>query len=280
MPQDLTNCPHERRPGTTVCLHCRHAERLAARAARAKNFSHVMVGGAILGVIAVVISAATAAFDGRQQADAASAPASTTPVTETASLLASPAPAATTDAGRPALVKEVATSGEVATSSAALGTPAVATTEPVVAQPVVMQPVIVSKPAPVVPPVRAAAPAAALIPMVPEGTSQLADSMLVVRQGDTMLVHFDTELGRTRRPEKFDAIVRATLVQIYGPSAETLLATVTPGSIAREGDLLAELPTRGIRLRSEDGSTLALWPITRPGRDGPLVVSYRAIVTP
>ena len=44
MPQDLKNCPHERRPGTMVCLHCRHAERLAARAARAKMFSHVMVG--------------------------------------------------------------------------------------------------------------------------------------------------------------------------------------------------------------------------------------------
>ena len=263
MPQDLTNCPHERRPGTTVCLHCRHTERLAARAARAKMFSHVMVGGAILGVIAVVTSAATAAFDGRQ-ADAATAPATAAPVTGTASLLASPAPAPSSaaDTSKPA-------------PNAALGTPAVATT-----QPVIVQPVLVSKPAPVALPAPAAVATTTLIPMVPEGTSQLADSMMVVRQGDTMLVHFDTELARTRRPEKFDAVVRATLVQLYGPAAETLLASVPAGTIGRGGDLLAELPTRGIRLRSSDGSTLALWPVTRPGRDGPLVVSYRAVVTP
>ena len=275
MPQDLTNCPHERRPGTMVCLHCRHAERLAARAVRARMFSHVMIGGAILGVIAVVASAATAAFDGRQ-ADAATAPTTAAPVTATASLVAAPAPVvpstppsasqAAVASAQPALVKEVAA------TSVAVGTPALA----------YAQPVVVSSPAPAPAATAAkAAPAAPpLIPMVPEGTSPLADSMTVVRQGDTMLVHFDTELGRTRRQEKFDAIVRATLTQIYGSPAESLLSTVATGTIGRDGDLLAELPTRGIRLRAADGSTLALWPITRPGRDGPLVVSYRAVVTP
>lgn len=257
-----------------VCLHCRHAERLAARAARAKMFSHVMVGGAILGVIAVVVSAATAAFDGRQ-ADAATAP----PVA-TASLVSSaapapaptPAPAPATQATAPVadtlsrpLVRKVAAEGT------ANVTPALA----------IAQPVIVTRPAPVPAPAARSAPAAApLIAMVPEGTSPLADSMTVVRQGETMVVHFDTELGRTRRPEKFDAIVRATLVQIYGSAAESMLASVAPGTIARDGELLTDLPTRGIRLRAADGSTLALWPVTRPGRDGPLVVSYRATVTP
>src|SRR5688500_4621673 len=252
MPQDLTNCPHERRPGTTVCLHCRHAERLAARAARAKMFSHVMVGGAILGVIAVVASAATAAFDGRQ-ADAATATATAAPATASASLLAAPAPStpvATVDSAKPALVKEVAA------TSAAVGTPALA----------ISQPVVVSSLAPAPAPAKANSPASPLLPMVPEGTSPLADSMTVVRQGDTMLVHFDTELGRTRRPEKFDAVVRATLVQIYGSAAEDLLSGVGVGTIGRDGDLLAELPTRGIRLRADDGSSLSLWPITRPGR--------------
>ena len=263
MPQDLTNCPHERRPGTTVCLHCRHAERLAARAARAKMFSHVMVGGAILGVIAVVISAATAAFDGRQ-ADAATAPAPAAPAT--ASLVAASAPStpvAATDSAKLAMTKDVAA------TSAALGTPALVISRPVVVAPPVSAPA----------PAKAASAGSPLIPMVPEGTSPLDDSVKVVRQGDTMLVHFDTELGRTRRQEKFDAVVRATLVQIYGSAAEELLSTVPVGTIGRDGDLLAELPTRGIRLRAGDGSTLALWPITRPGRDGPLVVSYRAVVT-
>lgn len=272
MPQDLTNCPHERRPGTTVCLHCRHAERLAARAARAKMFSHVMVGGAILGVIAVVASAATAAFDGRQ-ADAATAPAVATaglvPSSAPApALVPAPAmqtPAAVADTSQRALVREVSAE-QVATVTPAL---------------TIAQPLIVTRPAPAAVPVAPAAPAARpLIPMVPEGTSPLADSMTVVRRGDTMLVHFDTELGRTRRPEKFDAIVRATLVQIYGSAAESMLSTVAPGTIARDGDLLADLPARGIRMRAADGTTLALWPITRPGRDGPLVVSYRATVLP
>jgi hypothetical protein len=249
-----------------VCLHCRHAERLAARAARAKMFSHAMIGGAILGVIAVVVSAATAAIDGRQ-ADAAMAPVSTAPATANASLIAAPAPSApvaTADSAKPALVKEVAA------TSAALGTPALA----------ISQPVVVSSLAPAPAPAKPNSAASPLIPMVPEGTSPLADSMTVVRQSDTMLVHFDTELGRTRRPEKFDAVVRATLVQIYGSAAEDLLSGVGVGTIGRDGDLLADLPTRGIRLRAGDGSTLSLWPITRPGRDGPLVVSYRAVVTP
>ena len=227
-----------------------------------------MIGGAIIGVIAVVGSAATAAFDGRQ-ADAAAAPTSAATATATASLAAAPAPSAAPaalESAKPELVTEVAA------TSVAVGTPALA----------ISHPVVVSAPAPAAAPApaRVTVPAPALIPMVPEGTSPLADSMTVVRQGETMLVHFDTELGRTRRPEKFDAIVRATLVQIYGSTAESMLSTVAPGSIGRDGDLLAELPTRGIRLRAGDGSTLSLWPITRPGRDGPLVVSYRAVVTP
>ena len=228
-------------------------------------FSHAMIGGGILGVIAVVVSAATAAFDGRQ-ADAATAPTTAaTPATASASLIAAPvpsAPVAAIDSAKPALVKEVAA------TSGALATPALAFS----------QPVVVSNSAPA--PAKVTAPQSALIPMVPEGTSPLADSMTVIRQGDTMLVHFDTELARTRRPEKFDAVVRATLVQLYGSAAEELLSTVTVGTIGRDGDLLADLPTRGIRLRAADGSTLSVWPITRPGRDGPLVVSYRAVVTP
>ena len=250
-----------------VCLHCRHAGRLAARAARGRMFSHVMLGGAILGVIAVVVSAATAAFDGRQEAGAATAPTAAT--TSHASLEAPAAPAT----AAPVMVKEVAA------ESAPLVIPAIIVSQPAAPSPTSP----IAQPTSPIPPSIAspsALPGMPLIPLVPEGTSPLSDSMSVVRQGDTMLVHFDTELARTRRPEKFDAVVRATLVQIYGPAAETLLSGIAPGTLARGGDLLAELPTRGIRLPAGDGRTLSLWPVTRPGRDGPLVVSYRATVTP
>ena len=36
-PQSPAPCPHELRPGTTVCLHCRYAEH-QARAARTRAF--------------------------------------------------------------------------------------------------------------------------------------------------------------------------------------------------------------------------------------------------
>ena len=249
MSDNLQNCPHERRPGTTVCLHCRHAERQAARARRGRIFSHLMLAGAILGVVSVGVSAAVAALDGRPDAAAAT--------------LATAAPT-------------------VPVPSAATGAPeqAIATEVTAPARPTTVTQALAVSPAPAAPAPEPPPAAASLIPLVPEGTSPLADSMSVSRSGDTVLVHFDTELGRTRRPEKFDAIVRSTLEQIYGPAAERMLSSVAPGTLAGGGDLLAELPARGIRVPVGDGSTLAIWPATRPGRDGPLVVSYRAIVTP
>jgi len=44
------------------------------------------------------------------------------------------------------------------------------------------------------------------------------------------------------------------------------------------GDLVSELTQRGIRLPAHEGYTLVVWPETRQGQDGPLVVSYRLTV--
>ena len=107
----------------------------------------------------------------------------------------------------------------------------------------------------------------------------LPDSLFAVRTGDTVIVHFDMPLTRTRRPDKFERVLRATLPVIYGPGVDSLLATIPTGDLARDGDLLTELPERGVHLPLSDGWTLALWPSTRAGQDGPLVVSYRATVT-
>jgi hypothetical protein len=49
-------CNHERRPGTAVCLHCRHAAIEAAKARRKK----VMLRGAAVGVVLAVVGAAGA----------------------------------------------------------------------------------------------------------------------------------------------------------------------------------------------------------------------------
>jgi hypothetical protein len=128
-------------------------------------------------------------------------------------------------------------------------------------------------PALVAPAAPARAPRA---PIVAEGRTELRDGIVAVRTGDTVAVHFDTPHARTRRPEKFERIVRATLPEVLGPMAESLLAATPAGRIAGAGDLLTELPVRGVQVGS-GADALTLWPETRPGRDGPLVVTYRVV---
>ena len=135
----------------------------------------------------------------------------------------------------------------------------------------------------VVPPAPAAAtPAPAvprLAPVIAEGRTELGDSVFALREGSIVTVHFDTPMGRTRRRDKFESMVRRTLPKIYGAAADSALVALPVGSLTGAGDLLTELPANGIRLALSNGATLSIWPRTRPGRDGPLVVAYRAIVS-
>ena len=102
-----------------------------------------------------------------------------------------------------------------------------------------------------------------LQPIVSQGTTLLADSLVAVRSGDSVTLHFDTPAARTRRPEKFEQIVRSTLPAIYGPSVSSLLARIPIGRLAQAGDLLTDLPTRGLRLSLGAGWILGVWPETR-----------------
>lgn len=111
--------------------------------------------------------------------------------------------------------------------------------------------------------------------VVAEGRTALRDGMSVERSGDSVTVHFDTPVYRTRRRDKLEQVVRATLPAVYGGIADGALAQVPAGTLASGGDLLTEIPVRGIRLPASEGWTLTLWPGTRPGHDGPLVVRYR-----
>ena len=116
--------------------------------------------------------------------------------------------------------------------------------------------------------------------VIPAGRTDLTESVYVERVADSVVVHFDTELGRTRRRDKFEQLVRATLPALYGARADSLLASIPAGGLTDGRDLITELAVRGIHLPLAAGDTLVLWPQTRPGRDGPLVVSYRARLTP
>ena len=101
--------------------------------------------------------------------------------------------------------------------------------------------------------------------------------MVADRSGDTVRVSFDLLLSRTRRPDKFEAIVRSTLPQVFGSVADSALRALPYGSVARAGDLIETLPSSGFHIPLTDGRTIAVWPETRVGRDGPLVIAYRAV---
>jgi hypothetical protein len=101
--------------------------------------------------------------------------------------------------------------------------------------------------------------------------------MVADRSGDTVRVSFDLLLSRTRRPDKFEAIVRSTLPQVFGSPADSALRALPYGSVARAGDLLETLPSSGFHIPLANGRAIAVWPETRVGRDGPLVIAYRAV---
>jgi hypothetical protein len=113
-------------------------------------------------------------------------------------------------------------------------------------------------------------------PIIAEGRRELGDSMFAVRAGDSVTVYFDTETLRTRFDWKFEGVVRATLPLVFGDDARLALDSVPAGTLVRGGRLLEDLPTRGILLRMPGRGGIKVWPVTREGRDGPLVVAYRA----
>ena len=121
-------------------------------------------------------------------------------------------------------------------------------------------------------------PAAELAATIGEGRTALRDGIVAERRGDEITVYFDTPSARTRRPEKFEGILRATLPQIFGASVDSALVASPPGTVVPPHGLTTDLPTQGLYVPIPGGATLRIWPGTRPGEDGPLVVRYRVLV--
>lgn len=115
-------------------------------------------------------------------------------------------------------------------------------------------------------------------PAIPEGRRELGDGIISERHGDTVTVSFDTELLRTRFDWKFEGVVRGTLPLMFGELARIALDSIPHGELLRGADLLGALPRAGlaIPMPAEAGS-IRVWPVIRSGRDGPLVVAYRAV---
>lgn len=114
-------------------------------------------------------------------------------------------------------------------------------------------------------------------PIVAEGRTDLGDSVFADRSGNDVVVHFDNSTLRTRFEEKFERTVRMTVPRVFGADVRAALDAVAPGTLVR-GELLRELPVRGIQVPLASGQTFMLYPMTRPGETGPLVVAYRAFV--
>ena len=239
-PQPAT-CPHDLGKGTTVCLRCRQERRDADRARQQQLLG--LSGVAVMGLIGLYVLGASAASAFR----ADSLPDSTH-VAPRASVVAS-----SVSDGR-----EVTMQG----NAAPMPTPVSA---------------LVS--APVSARVSATVSRSPFALIVREGKTALPDSMIAERGGDSVIVDFDTPDARTRRRDKFEDAVRRTLPLVYGASIDSVLRTIPAGGIIGSSDLLTELPRRGAHLKVAAGWTLDLWPETRPGQDGPLVVGYRARMT-
>ena len=118
-----------------------------------------------------------------------------------------------------------------------------------------------------------------LAPLVAPGRTEVGDGLYIEREGELVTVHFDTPETRTRRRDKFERVVRRTLPEVYGSAAEALLSTIPEGALVEPVDLVTEIAVQGVELDAGNGWKVALWPETRPGQDGPLVVSYRVAVT-
>lgn len=242
-------CDHELRPGTTVCLRCQHAERGAKRARQRQMIARGGAATLALGAIVAVGIAAVGAWRSR----AGSSPgrrASTGAVTAVSAF--------DSTANADTILGTVGSASVASGSASPSGSPVNNATS-----------------------AAGIAPASNRVvsPIIPVGRTVLRDTMVAERMGDTVRVSFDLLFSRTRRPEKFEAIMRATLPQVYGAVADTALRSLPEGSVARAGDLIATLPERGIRISMAGGTTIAVWPETRAGRDGPLVVAYRALAS-
>ena len=244
-------CAHDLGRGTTVCLRCRQERRDAERARQQRLLG--LSGVAVLGLIGIYVIGASAASAIRANPRSDSAR-----VTPRASVVAS-----SESEGR-----DVALQGAVAPVSAVASSPAAA-----------------SVPAPAATPVTARVTALAPLSRSPvafivrEGRTTFPDSIIAERGGDSVIVDFDTPGARTRRRDKFEDVVRRTLPLVYGATVDSVLRAIPAGGIIGSVDLLTELPRRGAHLRIAAGWTLDLWPETRPGQDGPLVVGYRARMT-
>ena len=233
-----------------MCLRCRHAERTAALA----RLKRVMLRGSAVAIVIVtfITAASVGASAIRSKANADTANASSADSAASVS-----APEIDSSAMKQAATTQVPVAHTPAPTSAPQ--PAPTSTAP-------------SAPT--------ASTTAAFAPTIQKGESTIAPDVVAVRSDSDVVVMFDKPMLRTRRPDKFELFLRSTLPAIYGAPAADAIGKIAAGNIAAQGELLTELPARGVRIPLNATSMIRVFPETRPGQDGPLVVRYRARIVP
>lgn len=245
-----------------VCLHCLHAERLAARDRRQRIIVRFIAWTLSIAIVAVVGAAGVNAATKHETT-------SSTPRVATRRLVPHQAPGtqdSTAVANATTTIQQqgvpAAPSGKAVDSSGHATPIAPADASPT--------PVVHADSTPATP--------SLIGPIIPQGRTELPDSLYAVRRGDTVVVNFDTGPARTRRADKFELVVRQTLRSVFGPVADTLLSAVPEGKLADASELVTTLPRSGIHLQGPHLPHVALWPQTKPGRNGPLVFAYKTVV--
>jgi hypothetical protein len=249
-----------------VCLHCLHNARVEARDRRRRAIVRFCAWTLSVTVVGIVGAAAVNAA--MHPAETTAAPVGTHRVPAKAAVLPK----------RDSIVTVASATVVQEGAPAAAATPIADSTSAVARGPVIPNPATSQPDSSTSHPAVSTPAVPVLRPIIPLGRTDLPDSLYAERRADTVVVHFDTSPARTRRADKFEAIVRQTLRAVYGPVADTLLTAVPSGRLVLPNELLTTLPSRGIRLTSAAGARIQLWPETRPGRDGLLVVAYRTVV--
>ena len=165
----------------------------------------------------------------------------------------------------------VAPSKPAKTTPTASQQPSEPTAVPIVQQSAPVNPPVVETPAPIAAAEKAPAPPGGFVLL--EGRSQLSDSVVALRSGDSVIVNFDAFGYRTRRASKFESSLRQTLPLVYGKGATASMDTMA-GEIVTNHDVVGALARDGMRYTLDNGVGIRIRVLTRVVSDGPIAIGY------
>src|SRR5438094_1909637 len=158
------DCPHERRPGMAVCLHCLHAHRLATRARRQRAVLRFTLWTMGLGIVGVVAAAGAGAVAKGPAQEIAPRPVSKAAAAKTSSVISD------TTLGTAQVLQQGTVVSSAASKPDTTRQPATVAMVDSIARPAPSAPATPSTPS--------------IVPKLRQGRTEFADSVYAVRSGD------------------------------------------------------------------------------------------------